>query len=246
MKLFVGSAIRSARTDPARSELSARTIGSVAPTAVLDWRSAEIAELDARIHGGVSERALLQEAHALVQQTVRPVYGLNEGQRVSVTLRRGRGSCSQRLAVLEAVARRRDIRTRVRGLVVDGRFWHARFGAGRLLVPDRILLAWPEFFVAGDWLDVGRLFSGDAAAVAEHPFRNDGTETLFDAIARGAADWEPPVACICDDASLSTYVRAELGWFDSRDALYARYGHNLPAVRRLLDPVFRRWAAGAS
>jgi hypothetical protein len=62
-------------------------------------------------------------AHQLVAMSVRPVYSVNDKQPISRTLRRGRGSCSQRLALLEGVARSQGIPRRVRGLVVDGRFW---------------------------------------------------------------------------------------------------------------------------
>ncbi|MFE4502287.1 transglutaminase domain-containing protein [Rhodococcus sp. NPDC056743] len=51
------------------------------------------------------------------------MYGLDDTQPASTTLRRGRGSCSQRLAVLEALARRRGIATRVEGLILRGEFW---------------------------------------------------------------------------------------------------------------------------
>ncbi|SEK66054.1 hypothetical protein [Nonomuraea pusilla] len=68
---------------------------------------------------------------------------MNERQPASRTLALGRGSCSQRLAVLEAVARACGVATRVRGLLVDGRFWHPRFPLLRPLVPGRVVLAWP-------------------------------------------------------------------------------------------------------
>jgi hypothetical protein len=50
-------------------------------------------------------RERLGEAHAEVGARVRPGYALNDIQSASTTVRRGRRSCSQRLAVLEAVHR---------------------------------------------------------------------------------------------------------------------------------------------
>ncbi|WP_457464607.1 hypothetical protein [Streptomyces sp. TE5632] len=64
-------------------------------------------------------------------------------------LRRGRGSCSQRLAVLESVARASGVATRVRGLLVDGSFWYPRFPRLHRIVPEQVLLAWPEFRLEG-------------------------------------------------------------------------------------------------
>ncbi|MGW4799103.1 transglutaminase domain-containing protein [Nonomuraea sp. NPDC004297] len=98
--------------------------GSTAATPILDWRHPLVQELSAEAHG--SERALLTAAHRLITTRVRPVYAMNEKQPASTTLRLGRGSCSQRLALLEAVARARGIPTRVRGLLLDGRFWQPR------------------------------------------------------------------------------------------------------------------------
>ncbi|MFG3658562.1 transglutaminase domain-containing protein, partial [Streptomyces sp. NPDC047706] len=63
--------------------------------------------------------ATLRRAHRAVTGAVRPVYSVQDERPVSEVLRRGRGSCSQRLAVLEAVARADGIPTRVRGLLVD-------------------------------------------------------------------------------------------------------------------------------
>lgn len=131
-------------------------------TAILDWQSPEVASLlaDARVGAGEPHgcRQLLQRTHRLVAARVRPVYALDDSQPVSRTLARRSGSCSQRLAVLEAVARAAGVPTRCRGLLVDGRFWHPRFRLVRFAVPDAVLLAWPEFRLHGEWLSVSDLF----------------------------------------------------------------------------------------
>ena len=57
--------------------------------------------------GGFLDSEYLAAAHAVVQRNIRAVYGLDDTQPASATLRRGRGSCSQRLAVLEGLARSR-------------------------------------------------------------------------------------------------------------------------------------------
>ncbi|SDI86810.1 transglutaminase-like domain-containing protein [Nonomuraea jiangxiensis] len=109
---------------------------------------------EARDIGAGADRAFLITAHQLVAARVRPVYAMDERQPVSTTLGLGRGSCSQRLALLEAVARGSGIATRVRGLLIDGRFWHPRFPRLRALIPRQVVLAWPEFLLAGRWVAV--------------------------------------------------------------------------------------------
>ena len=215
-------------------------------TAILDWQSpafeAWAAGLDQTI---ADDHEFLRQAHGFIQRAIRPVYAMNELQSVTATISCGRGSCSQRLAVLEALGRRRGMPTRVRGLLVDGSFWYPRFGRIRFLVPQQVLLAWPEFLLNGNWLNVSALFDGGHGNLT--PFTNRGAETLFDAVARGAASWEkagtPP--CDCETQDLSGFLRRDLGVFASRDELFGRYGQTLPTlIRWLIDPVFSRWSAG--
>lgn len=223
---------------------TARSAGSSAPTPILDFSSPAIARfVSASFPGSPSPRMRLRRAHAAIARLTRPVYGVDELQPASTTLRRGRGSCSQRLAVLEAVARGQGIATRSRGLLVDGAFWSARFGMLAPLVPDLVMIAWPEFCLDDGWVSASDLFPCHTAAAA--PFTNDGPETLFDAIARGAASWTAS-ADPHAGPGLHRFLRRDLGTFDSRDHLFARHGQNLPApVRMLADPVSRHWSAGS-
>jgi hypothetical protein len=39
--------------------------------------------------------------------------------------------------------------TRVRGLLLDGRFWHPRFQRLPALIPRQVVPAWPEFLLDG-------------------------------------------------------------------------------------------------
>ncbi|MCX5211223.1 transglutaminase family protein [Kitasatospora sp. NBC_00240] len=260
---------RALTTDRAESAGRAVT-GSTAPTRILDLRHPLIAELARRIEmptapgvtaGPAGQLAALRRAHRLIATAVRPVYSVQDERPASKVLRLGRGSCSQRLAVLESVARAAGVPTRVRGLLVDGVFWHPRFPRLHQLVPDRILLAWPEFHLPGlsplghptaPWLPVSELFGG-LDELGERPggrFTNSGAETLFDALARTAVDWDGATACpaagpgsTCD---LSAYVLADLGHHDSRDDLFARHGQALCGAARLIaEPVLGRWSAGA-
>lgn len=65
----------------------------------------------------------MQAAHRYLAAAIRLVYTLDEFQPASETLKERRGSCSQRLACLGALARARGTGTRVRARWVAGRFW---------------------------------------------------------------------------------------------------------------------------
>lgn len=230
-------------------EASPKTAGSTLPTRIVDWQDTGVATLvlDARDAAESTDAApLLRTAHSLISTQVRPVYSVNDARPVSRVLARGRGSCSQRLAVLEAVARASGIPTRVRGLVVDGRFWYPRFPRLRSLVPDAVLLAWPHFFIGETWMDVSELFGTlqELACGVTPGFTNADGETLFEALSRTAVDWdgrtsEPEARSSCD---LSARALADLGLYDSRDQLFGRQGQTLSwLARTLAEPILGRW-----
>ncbi|MFV0132005.1 transglutaminase domain-containing protein [Streptomyces sp. HMX87] len=243
-------------------------VGSTAPTRILDWRHPGVAALLRRIdvpaesqaaESAAHRIATLRRAHHRIAAAVRPVYSVQDERPVSEVLRRRRGSCSQRLAVLESVARASGVATRVRGLLVDGRFWYPRFPRFRRAVPHRVVLAWPEFHIGGlssagraggPWLAVSELFGGlDELSEGGTGFTNADAETLFEALSRTAVDWDGATACpgggtACD---LSAYVLEDLGRFDSRDELFARHGQTLCGAARLLaEPLLGRRSAGGT
>ncbi|MGV4983335.1 transglutaminase domain-containing protein [Streptomyces sp. NRAIS4] len=242
--------------------------GSTAPTQILDWQHPNVSSLLRRIDipadsGGTSSPAhhiaALRQAHRWIAELVQPVYSVQDERPVSEVLRRRRGSCSQRLAILESVARASGVATRVRGLLVDGRFWYPRFPHFHRIVPHQVVLAWPEFrldglppteHVSAPWLTVSELF-GDLSELGEGSgggFTNAGAETLFEALSRTAIDWDGATVCPAAGATcdLSTYVLADLGHFDSRDELFAQHGQTLCGMARLLvEPILSRRAAGS-
>jgi hypothetical protein len=200
----------------------------VAATPILDHEHREVrglAELLAR--GRPPERLFVQAAHRHVRGAVSPIYSLDDLQPASETLRRGRGSCSQRMAVLEAVCRARGIGTRVRGLWVDGRFWYPRFRAVSAFLPPRVVLAWPQFLLAGAWVDFDELFgpAESLAAAAPAGFANDG-ETLFEAVEHTSVDFLGKTcgAACATTTSLQRWVVGDAGIFDARDDLFAAHG----------------------
>jgi hypothetical protein len=84
-------------------------------TAIRDIDNDEIQRIAGTFADHVlSDRMRLQKAHLLLISLLRPVYSVDEWQRTSKTLRKRRGSCSQRMACLEALARSMELPTRVR------------------------------------------------------------------------------------------------------------------------------------
>lgn len=219
-------------------------MGSVEPTAILDHRSPAIRQLVVSAQGASTSAdalAVLEAAHGLIRDRVRPVYALEEATPASRTLTRASGSCSQRLAILESVARSLGVATRARALLIDRSFWYPRFPRLRYVLPDQVLLVWPEFHVDGSWLSAAELF-GPIGCRAGGAFTNQGAETLFEAVGRCAVDWDGGGADSSYD--LSPYVGADLGYFTDRDRAFSHVGQTLCAPSRFLaDPILRRIAA---
>lgn len=231
---------RSAETAGRGPEVS----GSIDPTRILDHGSAEVGVLVNRARATANSAMpldVLEAAHAIIRSDVRAVYALNESTPASKTLRRGTGSCSQRLAILESVARAVGVATRVRALLIDSSFWYPRFPKIGFLLPDQILLVWPEFQIDNRWRSASDLF-GSIGCRSGAAFTNTGSETLFEAIGRCAVDWDGRSGV--SEFDLSRFVRVDHGYFDDRDAAFARLGQTLaPAFLIMLDPWLRRAAA---
>jgi hypothetical protein len=93
------------------------------------------------------------------------------------------------MACLEALARAQGIATRVPALHVEGALWYSRFWFSRPFIPNYVLLVWPQYFLAGTWVDINELYSPMAElAAASSGFRNDG-ETLFETVQKTAVDF---------------------------------------------------------
>lgn len=183
---------------------------------------------------------MLQAAHTIIRDEVRAVYALEESTAASTTLARGFGSCSQRLAILESTARAIGVATRVRALLIDRSFWYPRFPHVSFALPDRILLAWPEFSLER-WQSASELF-GTIGCRGGGRFTNRGPETLFEAAGRCAVDWDGQA----DDRAynLSQFIRADYGYFANRDDAFRELGQTLCAPARLIaDPILRHITA---
>ena len=205
------------------------TSANLQATSILDHRDGIILDLAANLRQRNSgDRELLQSAHRYLVHFVKPVYALDELQPASHTLRKQHGSCSQRMACLEAVSRACDIPTRVRVLVISGRFWYPRFRLFRAFIPKKILLVWPQFFLEGTWVDFDELYSPAArlAERAEQGFRNDG-ESIFDAVDHTPIDFMAKTCgtgCAPSKFDLSRFVLGDEGVLDTRDEVFVRHG----------------------
>jgi hypothetical protein len=198
-------------------------------TAILDANHPAVKrlveELAAETTGDI---AFLRRAHIHLVHTLSAVYSLDEWQPASKTLEKQRGSCSQRMACLEAVARAVGIATRVHAFGVKGSFWYPRFKVARFFIPKRILLVWPQFLVDGAWLDFDELHAPveQLAASATHGFTNEG-ESLFEAVQSTPVDFVGKtcgLACAKPEHNLSKFVEADEGFFDTRDEAFQRLG----------------------
>ncbi len=211
-------------------------------TKILDFENQPIADeartLAGRIGGGVE---YVRRAHQLICEYVSPVYTVDEWQPASVTFARGKGSCSQRYACLEAMARANGIPTRVRGLWISGQFWAPRFRLLKHFLPGRVLLAWPQFYLSQRWISVERIFHDPEHLAAQSPngFTNDG-ESLFEAVRHTAVDFEGSTkSCANGNCDLSRFVLDDAGLYATRDQLFADHPLLQHSIRgRVFEWVF--------
>ena len=199
------------------------------PTGILDCDHPAIQRLAVELAAsGLRDRAFLQAAHLDLVGRLRAVHSLDEWRRASVTLRAGAGSCSQRLACLEAVARAHGIGTRVNGLWLDGRRWYGALGGTGLLRPRRALLLWPQFLLDEGWVDVDELH-GSAAELASRASAGlpRDRERLFEALAVMPVDLTGKTRGPGGTSSrwdLADLVLGGAGVADRRDDLLRRLG----------------------
>lgn len=194
------------------------------PTAILDYRSESVRVFaDSIVPAGASPD-FLQAAHESISERILPIYSIREFRPASATIRRGQGSCSQRLACLEALARLRGIGTRVRGLWLSGRFWHRRFPLSRWFIPRRILLAWPQFAMGESWLSVEEIYAPLEELSRQGTCFTNDMESLFEAVRSTAVDFDGRLRMSAPHCDLSRYVLEDAGVFDARDDLFRRFG----------------------
>jgi hypothetical protein len=146
---------------------------------------------------------------------MRPVYSVAEKQAASETVRLNGGSCSQRMACLEALARGYGVRTRVRGLWLNKAFWRERLPLLQPMMP-KTLMPWPQFWLEDKWVDFDEIFDSIANLCLHvtHSFTNAGV-SMFDAVRSQPVD----LLGKSSQYSLTKFVVGDAGFFDTRDEL---------------------------
>jgi Transglutaminase-like superfamily len=172
--------------------------------------------------------SFLRKTHLHLVELLHPVYSVDEWQAASITLQKRRGSCSQRSAVLEAIARAAGVPTRVHAFFVKGTFWYPRFRLTRIFIPDSVLLVWPQFYVETEWLDFDELHAPMTQLVADSRdgFTNTG-ESIFEAVAEKSVDFlgkSCGLACAQPEHDLSRFLVCDHGLFDTRDEVFEKFG----------------------
>ena len=171
-------------------------------------------------------RAFVQAAHRYLGEKMKAVYSIDEERPVSETVRLNAGSCGQRMALTEALARGYGVPTRVRALWLDRHFWNSRLPLLRFFLPKRTLMPWPQFYLDGSWVDLDELFGPIAQLAAntpvKHPFTNRG-ESLFDAVRHMPVDFFGKLkGTPYSSYDISNVVLEDGGIFETRDELLAR------------------------
>lgn len=198
-------------------------------TTILDYNSSNVEKFydRIRIFDGIE---FLQKAHELISSSISPVYTIKDLQPVSVTLEKQSGSCSQRMALLEALARKKGIPTSVKGIFLKGDFWFPRFKFTKFFIPGKILIAWSRFNLNNEWKEFDELYKSTEDFVGEsNPRFTNDAETMFEAVKEKFVDLQGKtkkcgVTCAGENPDLSEYFISETEIFNSRDELFKRYG----------------------
>jgi len=200
-------------------------------TEILDYEHPVVGAFRKQIPLSADKLTALREGYQYIAGSIAPVYTVDEYQPVSTTIEKGAGSCSQRMACLEAVARALGIATRARGLWISGSFWNPRFRFTKRFIPKQILLIWPQFYIEDKWIDFDDLHVPDPER--EHQRFSNSGETLFDAVATTRIDFTGKHAASADTeecgscnavSDLSEYFVSDAGMFDARDDLLQELG----------------------
>ena len=200
---------------------------NLSATAILDHQHTEVQSLVGQLsRANPSPRAFVQAAHRYLGEKMRAVYSIDEDRPVSETLRLNEGSCGQRMATVEALARGYGVATRDRALWLDRRFWFSRLPLLRFFLPARTLMPWSQFYLESRWVDLDELFGPidelAANSSVKHAFTNRG-ESLFDAVRHMPVDFFGKLrGTQYASYDISTVGVGDGGIFDTRDDLLAR------------------------
>ncbi len=193
---------------------------TIRPTAILDYPNPVMQQVVSLLdEGKPSPREFVQKAHLHLSDVMRPIYSVAEKQPASFTVKLNGGSCSQRMACLEALARAYGVPTRVRGLWLRKEFWKERLPLLMPIMP-KTLMPWPQFWLEDQWVDFDEIFQpiSELCELVTHPFTNAGP-SLFDAIRNQPVDLLGKTS----QCSLRNFVVSETAFFSARDELLDRF-----------------------
>ena len=200
---------------------------NLSSTKILDHADPGVQSLVAQLRASQpSPRTFVQAAHRHLGEKMKAVYSIDEDRPVSETLRLNEGSCGQRMAAVEALARAYGVPTRVRALWLDRRFWFSRLPLLRFFLPARTLMPWSQFYLDGSWVDLDELFGPISELAAKspvkHAFTNRG-ESLFDAVRHMPVDFFGKLkGTAYASYDISSVLVADGGVFDTRDEVLAK------------------------
>jgi hypothetical protein len=199
-------------------------------TDILDYDHPVVKSVVDRVEIVSDCRKIVQNAHQLIAGLINPIYTVDEHQKVSAAIQKGRGSCSQRMACLEACSRALGIGTRARALWISGSFWAPRFTIMKIFIPSKVLLIWPQFHIENNWIDFDELYEEvtDETQSGIRRFANSD-ETIFDAISHTHVDLLGKSSVsdcnTCKSTSdLTEYLIEDVGFYDTRDQLLSSFG----------------------
>lgn len=207
-------------------------------TRIYDYYAPSLDTLSKELPCKSDPLTVARTAYYLVRDQVSPIYSLEETRPASHTLIVGKGSCSQRLAVVESLCRKKGIGTRVRALWIRGEFWAPRFPNIASFLPSKVLLPWPQFHINNEWIGVEDLFGPLSERVG--PAFTNSSETLFEAIEKSPLDFEgryyssdsiehsqvttnSSCGCIPSNGDLSKWVLNSAGIYSDRDRLWTEH-----------------------
>ena len=102
------------------------------------------------------------------------------------------------------------------------------FSAYPGVIPNVVLLVWPQFYIEEEWLDLDELHAGMAELVTKSTtgFTNTG-ESLFEAVVGKPVDFLGKtcgLACSRPEHDLSRFLVHDSGLFDTRDEVFEQFG----------------------
>lgn len=215
------------------------------PTPLLDFGAPALqALIRARGWAGLPADQKIGAAYTFVRDAVK--FGYNRGDDIpaSAVLADGYGQCNTKGTLLMALLRGLGIPCRLHGFTI-----HKALQRGVVpeavyaLAPDSILHSWVEVWHNDRWINLeGFILDRPFLSSLQSAFRDSG-ESLCGYGAGTDCLSAPPVDWTGTDTYIQkTGINADLGLFDTPDALYAQHRQTLGWLRGLIyRHIVRHW-----